>query len=82
MNTIKHSNKVAVETKYLCPTNTKGARIKAFANGHSATISYPYDLSGMHCHAEAVKVLCKKLGWHGDMLSGATKTGYVFVFCD
>ena len=34
----------AIQTKYIGPTNTKGARIKAFCAAGSITIPYNYEL--------------------------------------
>lgn len=75
----------AIQTKYLGPTNTKGSRIKATCAAGSVTISYPYDLSGMDCHAAAAKALVDKMGWndahYGGLLGGQLADGtYVFVF--
>jgi hypothetical protein len=47
---------IAIETKYLSPTNTRGSKIKAFTcNGHSVTVSYDHALSNEAVHFEAVK---------------------------
>jgi len=76
----------AIYTKYLGPTNSKGARIKAFTlEGLSATISYPYNLSHEAVHYEAVKSLVDKhgLNWNiRDMRFGDAVGGYVFCFAD
>lgn len=72
-----------IQTKYFGPTNYLGSRIKATTeSGISTTISYPYELSGVHCHIKAVNALNKKLGWSGDMVAGSTNNGdgYIFVF--
>jgi hypothetical protein len=75
---------IAIETKYLGPTNTRGSRIKAFTcNGHSFSIPYPHELSNEKAHFAAVKALVKKysLDWNLDnMRYGGTKNGYVFCF--
>jgi FKBP-type peptidyl-prolyl cis-trans isomerase 2 len=75
---------IAIQTKYLGPTNAKGSRIKAFTcNGHSATIDYNYALSGEKLHFEAVKALVSKnnLDWDiSEMTYGGTNQGYVFTF--
>lgn len=75
---------IAIQTKYLPATNTKGARIKAFTDtGFNATISYPHELSFEQCHFEAVKALVEKNGlqWNiENMRYGGTKNGYVFCF--
>lgn len=70
-----------IETKYLGPSRTLGARIKATAlDGRSKTIPYPYALSGVKVHMEAVQALNKRLNWDGDIISGMTERGWVFVF--
>ncbi len=71
---------IAIETKYLGATNTRGSRIKASGNGNTITIPYPHELSGAACHAKAAVALCKKMDWSGKLISGATDKGYVFVF--
>jgi len=66
-----------ITTKYLAPTNTLGARIKATtSSGSSKTISYPYELSGSECHIKALRELNKQLDWSGDMTYSSTDTGY------
>jgi len=75
---------IAIQTKYLPATNTRGSRIKAWtSSGFSATIPYPHELSHELCHFEAVKALCAKhnLAWDlTDMRYGGTENGYVFCF--
>lgn len=73
---------IAITTKYLSPTNSRGARIKAFtSNGHQLTIGYPYDLNSTEAHAKAAVNLARRMGWtYGKLVSGGTKDGYVFVF--
>ncbi len=75
----------AIQTRYLAPTNSRGARIKAWAAAGSITISYPYELSGQACHRAAAEALVKKLGWddphYGGLLGGCLPSGdYSFVF--
>ena len=76
---------IAIHTKYLNPTNSRGARIKAYTHaGLSATIAYPYDLSYELCHFEAVKALVAKhkLDWDlSDMRFGDSADGKGYVFC-
>jgi hypothetical protein len=75
---------IAIQTKYLGPTNTRGARIKAWTDsGFSASISYPHEFSHELCHFQAVKALIAKhkLDWNLDeMRYGGTDNGYVFCF--
>lgn len=81
---------IAIHTKFIGPTNTRGARIKAYTadwgdrKGFTATIAYPYQLSGEQCHFEAVKALVKKNGldWNlKDMRYGDSEDGRGFCFC-
>lgn len=75
---------VTITTKYLGPTDTKGSRIKAsFGYGKSATISYPYELSGVAVHWKAAKALLEKNGLSGYRFAvGEKQNGYVFVQAD
>jgi hypothetical protein len=50
-----------IRTKYLGPTNTRGARIKAWAGDRSVTIPYPYELNVEDAHAEAAAKLHDKM---------------------
>jgi hypothetical protein len=75
---------IAIETKYLGPTNSLGSRIKASTeSGHSVTVPYPYERNeGAEAHSVAAVALARKAGWtnHGALIGAATKAGYVFVF--
>ena len=72
----------AITTKYLGPTNFRGARIKATAEAGSVTVDFPYEFSGADAHAVAALALARKIGWDGDLLAGGTADGYVFVFSE
>ena len=75
---------IAIQTKYISASNTKGSRIKAWTDsGFSASISYPHEVSHELCHFQAVKALIAKhkLDWNlNDMRYGGTDNGYVFCF--
>ena len=76
-------NMQAIETRFLCPTNTRGARIKAITeSGLSVTVHYDHELSGSDAHWPAALALATKLGWHGEWVAcsvdSATR-GYVFA---
>ena len=81
---------IAIQTKYIPPSNIKGSRIKAWVDsdmGHnfSVYISYPHQLSHEMVHYEAVKALIDKhkLDWDiSNMAYGGVKNGYVFCFLD
>ena len=81
---------IAIHTKYISPSNTRGARIKAYtadwgsSKGFSAVISYPHELSYHLCHFEAVKALVDKhkLDWNlSNMRWGDSADGKGYSFC-
>lgn len=76
---------IAIHTKYIGPSNTRGSRIKAFTtSGFSVTIPYPHALSYETCHFEAVKALVKKhkLDWNLEgMRFGDSADGKGYSFC-
>lgn len=73
----------AIVTKYLAPTNSRGARIKATCHAGSITVPYNYSENP---HLDACNALRAKLGWgedtHGRMVQGGMPdgTGSCFVF--
>ncbi len=70
----------AITTKFIGPTNSRGARIKATSGGgHTLTVPYTYE-DGHRSHAQAALQLARKLGWEGTLIEGGTKEGMVFVF--
>jgi hypothetical protein len=71
---------IAIQTKYIGPSNTRGARIVAStSNGHR--LSVPYDHAG-EPHRKAAIALARKMSWTGTLAEGGTKQGQVFVFVD
>jgi hypothetical protein len=82
---------IAIHTKYISASNSRGSRIKAYTAPHSnfkgfeVTISYPCELSGVACHFEAVKALIikNKLEWNPENMrygDSADARGYSFCF--
>ena len=70
----------SITTKFIGPTNSRGARIKAISGGgHTLTVPYAYE-DGNRSHAQAALQLARKLGWEGTLIEGGTKDGMVFVF--
>lgn len=51
----------AILTRYLGPTNCRGARIKAECYSDSVTIPYPHELSGEEVHRAAALALIAKI---------------------
>ena len=76
---------IAIHTKYIGPTNTRGSRIKAYTtSGFSVTVPYPHALSYEKCHFEAVKALVAKhkLDWDlSNMRYGDSADGKGYSFC-
>jgi hypothetical protein len=81
---------IAIHTKYISPTNTRGSRIKAYTAGYgdlkgfTATISYPHESDLVKAHFEAVKALVAKhkLDWPlTDMRYGDSADGKGYSFC-
>jgi hypothetical protein len=67
----------AIQTKYLGPTNVKGARIKAISQAKSRIYSWEHGLSADDNHKLAAQSLAKELGWdygvwHGGQLPDAS----------
>jgi len=75
----------AITTKYLGPTNTKGARVKATwrrYDGKELSVVEPYDssLSQRDNHASvAMRLARMSMNAGNNWTCGETDTGYVFV---
>lgn len=81
---------IAIHTKYISATNTRGSRIKAYTaawgerKGFNVTIPYRHDLDGVMVHFAAVKALVAKhgLNWNLEgMRYGDSADGKGFSFC-
>lgn len=77
---------IAIHTKYIPATNTRGSRIKAYTTKNlSATIPYPHELSFELAHFAAVQELVRKYRldqWDlSDMRYGDSADGKGYVFC-
>lgn len=75
---------VAILTKYIGPTNSRGSRYKAMrGDGRpgdpSLTVSANYQLSSEENHATAAFAFAQKMGWSGRWVGGGTYTGLAFV---
>ena len=73
----------SIETRYLGPTNHRGARIKANSYAGSVTVPYDYGVTTDLAHTNAAFALIEKLGWSDDvrlfMGGNAKGDGYNFV---
>ena len=70
----------AIWTKYLGPTNFRGSRVKASAEGVSVTVEYDNALNSEDAHAVAALALCRKAGWPENLYRGGRPDGKGFVF--
>ena len=70
---------VAIMTKYLAPTNTKGARIKAYTDtGAKIIIDFP-PCNSDEAHRIAARALMARMNWNYEVVQGATAHGSAFV---
>ncbi len=64
----------AIITKYHGPSNVKGSRISARAEG-CPTRYYDYDDSARSAHLEAAQAYRNERGWSGAMVGGGLPDG-------
>lgn len=75
----------AIVTRFLGPTNHRGARVKATADAGTVTVSWDYALGIAENHQAAATALLDKLGWtrdpwRRDLVGGSLPgSGYAFV---
>ena len=77
--------KQAIITKYLPPTDTKYARIKAYASSArpSVTIAWDHAWSVEDNHRFAANILRSRLDWEGTLQAGVISPNMVaHVFID
>ena len=81
---------IAIHTKFIPCSNTRGSRIKAYTcegmglKGFQATVGYDHSIDNVQAHFEAVKALVakNKLDWNLDgMVYGDSSDGKGFSFC-
>ena len=73
----------AILTHFIGPTDFKGSRYKADdGDGNTVTLSADYSLNISENHRKVAEALRDKMGWEGELLQGATRNGYAFVFKD
>ena len=66
----------AIETRYLSPTNVRGARVKATAGAGSVTLGWDHALNPDENHAAAARALCARFDWKGTLATGQLATGH------
>ena len=71
----------AIQVRTLPYTNTRPARVKAWASAGSVTLSAHAVPANVSPHGFAAAKLCAKLGWTGSLLSGSLpNSDSCFVF--
>lgn len=65
----------AIETKYICPTDFKGARVKAECAAKRRYYSWDHSLDTEGNHVAAAKQLANELEWQNAISSGTLKNG-------
>jgi hypothetical protein len=77
--------KQAIITKYLAPTNTKPARVKATAPNAGASLTIPWNHASTSDsnHGCAATFLAARLNWTGSSIMGSIEDGkVVHIFID
>lgn len=69
----------AIVTRFLGPTNFRGARVKATADAGSITVSWDYALGISENHERAALALAAKMRW-GDAWKGGGLPGKGYAF--
>ena len=74
----------AIVTKYLGPTNFKGARVRATCAARSVIVSWDHAKNPSENHAAVAESLARAVDWRGRWVGGSvpTEEGYVFVCVD
>lgn len=74
----------AIQTRYIGPTNFRGARVKAQADAGALVVSWDHALNAEGNHRAAAEALRTKLGWnaeHYGCLIGGSLPGKGYAFC-
>lgn len=70
----------AIKTKFLGPTNHRGARVVATdTDTNKITIDWDHELDAEENHREAARALIAEMNWFGAWVSGSLLDGYVHV---
>jgi hypothetical protein len=73
----------AISTKYIGPTNHRGARVKAFCEAGSIIVPWAHGLTVIENHRAAAVKLATNFKWSTDFAVGSTSGwGYCFVRLD
>jgi hypothetical protein len=69
------TNRQAIQTKFLRPTNSRGAKVKAFAAAGSVTISWDHRLNPEQNHRAAAEMFANRMNWTGTWIAGTLPAG-------
>lgn len=72
----------AIVTKFLPPTNSRGARIKATAERGSVTVPWDHAQGIPENHRIAAMAALVRWGWSGRWIGGALPSGGYAFTCD
>ena len=73
----------AITTKYLGPSNVRGARVKATCEARTIILPWNHALNVDDNHRAAARKLAELLEWNGTWYGGAPAgNGYCFVLAD
>src|SRR3954468_11850529 len=74
------TNRQAIQTKFLGPTNSRGSRVKASAAAGSVTIVWDHRLNPEQNHRAAAEMFANRMNWTGAWAAGTLPSGdMVFV---
>jgi len=69
----------AIITKYIGPTNFRGARVQAKCDAKTIYVPWDHALDVEENHFRAAEKLLLHLKWNGEWMGGSLKNEYVFV---
>lgn len=81
--TVLNSVCMALTTRYMNPTNRRGARIRVQCGTSTMFVPYSYELNTHQSHAYAALQFVKKMGWSGELVMSTLNNStinYVFTF--
>ena len=73
----------SIQTRYIGPTNSRGARIKAYSEGFPRGITVPYEHGAAGhtgAHRVAAESFIRATGWFGVWIEGASADGRGSVY--
>jgi hypothetical protein len=78
----ERTNMKAIETKYIRPTNTRGARVKASDHCGNSIILPWYETAAEMNHWCAAIALCTKMNWPKKLISGYLNNNMVHIILE